>query len=91
LGVNWFKQHNPVTFDFVDRSLTLGIEGTLHTFHDHMFPKKKFHITSEKCNKLIEQGATGYILLYATEETGTKDSEPCPSLPDAINNILHQF
>jgi hypothetical protein len=38
LGVNWFKNYNPVTFDFIGRSLTFSIEGTPHTFHDHMVP-----------------------------------------------------
>jgi hypothetical protein len=41
LGVNWFKKYNPVTFDFIERSLTVGIEGVLHTFKDHLFPKKQ--------------------------------------------------
>jgi hypothetical protein len=32
LGVNWFKLHNPVTFDFLARTITLGSKGTQHTF-----------------------------------------------------------
>jgi hypothetical protein len=32
LGVNWFKLHNPVTFDFIERTLTIGHEGQTYTF-----------------------------------------------------------
>jgi hypothetical protein len=59
LGVNWFRKHNPVTFDFVERTLTMGVAGTPHTFHDHLVPPKKNLISSDDCSKLLEQGATG--------------------------------
>ena len=42
LGVNWFKQYNPVTFDFIGRSLTLGIDGKDHKFTDHIVPISTF-------------------------------------------------
>jgi hypothetical protein len=62
LGVNWFTTYNPVTFDFIGRSLTIGINGYLHTFHDHIFPRDKFLISSDQCSKLIEQGSLGYMI-----------------------------
>jgi hypothetical protein len=62
LGVNWFKLHNPVTFDFVDRSLTIGHEGTTYTFQDHVLPKNNFVITPMECSKLFVEQAQGYIL-----------------------------
>ena len=46
LGVNWFKLHNPVTFDFINRTMTLPVNGTQQKFADHLFPKKKFLISS---------------------------------------------
>jgi hypothetical protein len=46
-GVHWFKQHSPVTFDFFARELTLGIQGKLHTFQDHLLLKDKILISSE--------------------------------------------
>jgi hypothetical protein len=46
-GVHWFKQNSPVTFDFLARELTLGIQGKLHTFQDHLLPKHKILISSE--------------------------------------------
>jgi hypothetical protein len=38
LGVNWFKLHNPVTFDFIGRTLTIEEGGQPHTFSDHLVP-----------------------------------------------------
>jgi hypothetical protein len=64
LGVNWFKQHNPVTFDFLERKLTIGVIGKLLTLYDHLFPMDNLLISSDQCSKLIAQGATGYLLLY---------------------------
>jgi hypothetical protein len=62
LGVNWFTTYNPVTFDFIGTSLTIVINGSLHTFHDHIFPRDKFLISSDQCSKLIEQGSLGYMV-----------------------------
>jgi hypothetical protein len=88
-GVDWFKQHNPVTFDFVGRKLTVERQGKVHTFHDHLLPKGKLLISSDQCSKLIEKGAMGYML-YSPPETD-KDSEEGIPVPDAITHILHQF
>jgi hypothetical protein len=38
LGVNWFKLHNPVTFDFIERTLSIEIARQTHTFSDHLVP-----------------------------------------------------
>jgi hypothetical protein len=79
LGVNWFKRHNPVTFDFIGRSLTLGFDGKLHTFSDHLFPRDKFLISSDQCSKLIAEGATGFILFNSTEiEVANEDEQHPP-------------
>jgi hypothetical protein len=45
LGVNWFKQHNPVTFEFVERKLTIGVQEKILTFHDHLLPTDKLLIS----------------------------------------------
>jgi hypothetical protein len=86
--VNWFKQHNPVTFDFLGRSLTLGINGSLHTFQDHLLPKHKLLISSDKCSKLIEQGALGYML-FSTSDNSNLDEHP--PIPEEMSDLLHQF
>jgi hypothetical protein len=88
LGVNWFRQHNPVTFDFLGRSLTLGVNGSLHTFQDHLLPKDKLIISSDKCSKLIEQGALGYML-FSTSDTSNLDEHP--PIPEEMSDLLHQF
>jgi hypothetical protein len=44
LGGNWFKQHNPATFDFVGRELTIGVHGKLLTFKDLLLPADKLLI-----------------------------------------------
>jgi hypothetical protein len=95
LGVNWFKLYNPVTFDFINRTMSLEINGSLKTFTDHLFPKEKFLISSEDCSALIAQGAQGYML-YTTDDYETTDnSVPSPEgnteIPDEINELLHQF
>jgi hypothetical protein len=87
LGVNWFKQYNPVTFDFVARTLTMGVAGTPHTFHDHLVPTDKLLITSDDCSKLLEQGATGYLLLSTTET----EANPAPEIPATLSSLLEQF
>jgi hypothetical protein len=91
-GVDWFKQHNPVTFDFVGRKLTVERQEKIHTFHDHLLPKDKLLISSDQCSKLIEKGAMGYML-YSTPETDKASEEGHLQIPvpDAITHILHQF
>jgi hypothetical protein len=51
LGVNWFKQHNPVTFDFLETKLTIGVTGKLLTLYDHLFPMDNLLISSDQCSK----------------------------------------
>jgi hypothetical protein len=91
LGVNWFKTYNPVTFDFVARSLTIGINGSMHTFHDHIIPKDHFLISSDQCSKLIEQGSLGYVLFPPAESEDNQQTTDTPPLPDELANLLHQF
>jgi hypothetical protein len=45
LGVNWFKQHNLVTFEFLERKLTIGVQEKILTFHDHLLPTDKLLIS----------------------------------------------
>nr|XP_051192241.1 uncharacterized protein LOC127305750 [Lolium perenne]XP_051192242.1 uncharacterized protein LOC127305750 [Lolium perenne]XP_051192243.1 uncharacterized protein LOC127305750 [Lolium perenne] len=90
LGVNWFKEHNPVTFDFIDRTLTIGIEGSPHTFHDHLVPKQDFLISTEQCHKLIEHGATGYIL-YSSSADEDEPGHVLDTIPESLQNLLHTF
>jgi hypothetical protein len=90
LGVNWFKQHNPITFDFLKRQLTIGVQGKILTLKDHLFPTDKLLISSEKCNKLIAKGASGYWLCSVqTEPVETEEIQPPVSEP--VSALLHQF
>jgi hypothetical protein len=91
LGVNWFKTYNPVTFDFVARSLTIGINDSLHTFHDHIIPKDHFLISSDQCSKLIEQGSLGDMLFPPVELEDNQQTTDIPPLPNELANLLHQF
>jgi hypothetical protein len=90
LGVNWFKQHNPVTFDFLERKLTIGVQGKLITLHDHLLPVDKLLISFDTCNKLIAQGGTGYLLIYTatTDETEEQVTEQHSS---GIQTLLNAF
>jgi hypothetical protein len=91
LGVNWFKQYNPVTFDFIGRTLTIGIQGTSHTFRDHLVPKDNFLISNEDCNKLLEQGAVGYVLYNPESKSATSANEAVLPIPDELVEILNRF
>jgi hypothetical protein len=91
LGVNWFKQHNPVTFGFLARQLTIGIGDKLLTMSDHLFPKQKLLISSDQCNKLLSKGASVYILLNAVIDTEPTDSLVHQNLSSGIHDILLQF
>jgi hypothetical protein len=50
LGVNWFKQYNPVTFDFIGRTLTMEVEGQQLILADHMLSDTNFLISAEECS-----------------------------------------
>jgi hypothetical protein len=91
LGVDWFKQHNPVTFDFIGRQLTIGVQGKLLTFKDHLLPTDKLLISSDTCNKLLSQGATGYFLLYTDMDQQQDNQAEVMPVSDAIGQLLHQF
>jgi hypothetical protein len=91
LGVNWFKEHNPVTVDILARQLTIGIGDKLLTLSDHLFPKQKLLISSDKCNKLLSKGSSGYILVHSVTETKTIDSLVQRNLSSGIHNLLLQF
>jgi hypothetical protein len=89
--VNWFKLHNPVTFDFVDRSLIIGHEGTTYTFQDHVLPKNNFVITPMECSKLFAEQAQGYIL-YNIQDVQATLSELENTVPPAeFQDILQAF
>jgi hypothetical protein len=91
LGVDWFKQHNQVTFDFIGRQLTIGVQGKLLTFKDHLLPTDKLLISSDTCNKLLSQGATGYFLLYTDMEQQQDNPEVVMPVSASISKLLHQF
>jgi hypothetical protein len=91
LGVNWFKEHNPVTFDFIGRQLSIGVHGKLLVLKDHLFPQDKLMISSDECNKLIAQGASGYLLVH-TEQRGDQEEQQFPAIPSsAISTPLQTF
>jgi hypothetical protein len=46
LRANWFTLHNPVTFDFLGRTLTIEVDGEVVTFSDHLVPSNNFLISS---------------------------------------------
>ena len=82
LGVNWFKLHNPVTFDFLKRTISMQINQKMHTFHDHLIPKDKFLISSDACSKIIAQGALGYYLMPTTKTLDKPTDTDQPQLRD---------
>jgi hypothetical protein len=53
LGVNWFKLHNPVTFDFIGRTLTIEAGGQTHTFQDHLVPADDLMVSAIECTQLL--------------------------------------
>jgi hypothetical protein len=53
LGVNWFKLHNPVTFDFIGRTLIIEAGGQTHTFQDHLVPADDLMVSAIECTQLL--------------------------------------
>ena len=92
LGVNWFKYHNPVTFDFVGRTLTIGPVGQSHTIPDHFVSTEELFVSAMECTKLLkEEEATGYML-YNIEEVRTALTElEQTTSPAEFQDILHAF
>ena len=94
LGVNWFKKYNPVTFDFVERTLTMALNGTPHTFQDHLMPKAALFISSAQCNQLIQQGAECYLICNTTNEMAQAqqtEETNSDSVPHYLTELLQQF
>jgi predicted aspartyl protease len=91
LGVNWFKQYNPVTFDFIERSLTISIEDKQHTFQDHILSADNLIISAEYCNKLLEQGATGYLLVPTLDADDKTCTTTVPVTPADLQELLEKF
>ena len=91
LGVNWFKRYNPVTFDFLARSLTLKHDGQTHTFLDHLVPSKHLLISAEDCAKMLDQGATGYLLYTAPNQDPDTGDLSSVDAPAPILDLLYQF
>jgi hypothetical protein len=50
-------------------------------------PTDKLLISSEYCSKLLEQGATGYLLLSTTET----EANPALECPATLSSLLEQF
>jgi hypothetical protein len=86
LGVNRFKLHNPVTFDFVGRTVTLGNQDTCYAFPDHLVPEKHLLISADECSKLLDNGAEGYML-YSTDTPSTITGQT----PLELQQLLQQF
>jgi hypothetical protein len=80
-----------VTFDFIGRQLTIGVQGKLLTFKDHLFPEDKLLISSDQCNKLIANGATGYMLWYAADEKDQDVTNKNTPVSNPVNKLLQQF
>lgn len=74
LGVNWFKLHNPVTFDFIERTLTIETAGQTHTFSDHLVHVDDLMVSAMECKQLLADQATGYVL-YNIEDVRKTLSE----------------
>jgi hypothetical protein len=74
LGVNWFKIHNPVTFDFIERPLTVGFGANAYTFSDHLVFVRDLMVSAAECEKLVKEDATSYIL-YNMEDVRTTLTE----------------
>jgi hypothetical protein len=53
LGVNWFKLHNPRTFDFIGRTLIIEEGGKPHTFSDHLVPMADVMVSAMECKQLL--------------------------------------
>lgn len=90
LGVNWFKKYNPVTFDFVARTLTMEVDGKQISFEDHMLSANNFIISSEECNKMLDQGAMGYVLVNGNDREDYCTSNSADVPPD-FSTFLEQF
>jgi hypothetical protein len=74
LGVNWFKIQNPVTFDFIERPLTVGFGANAYTFSDHLVFVRDLMVSAAECEKLLKEDATSYIL-YNMEDVKTTLTE----------------
>ena len=90
LGVNWSKYHNPVTFDFIGRTLTMEISGQPHTFVDHLMPPDKLFISAEECASLMDKGATGYVL-FPPEDNSKVTPLEAMATDTYLTDLLHQF
>jgi hypothetical protein len=90
LGVNWFSKHNPVTFDFLGRQLTISVQGTPVTFQDHLMPKDKLFISSDQCSKLVAQGE-GYMLIPDSNISQHLSTDTHSSTSSGVRQLLQQF
>jgi hypothetical protein len=91
LGVNWFKLHNPVTFDFLGRSITIGLNGQTHTFSDHLVPAQDLLVSSMECSKLLAQNATGYLLYYISDQEESLPPSGIAPIPPDLQDLIHHF
>jgi hypothetical protein len=89
VGVNWFKLYNPVTFDFLARTVTISNGTSVHTFRDHLLPAEQLLISSDECAKLLQQGASGYILLPSEEENS--EIAETDTFPVELQSVLTEF
>jgi hypothetical protein len=92
LGVSWLKEHNPTTFDWIQRTLSLTKEGVEHTLPDYVTAHKQNTITAKKCAKLLNKGLSGYMIqLCAVASLVTGLEEVSTQLPDQIVKILQDY
>ena len=68
----------------------IRVNGQVLTLKDHLFPTDKLLTSSDKCNKLIAQGASGYWHCSVQPDTVENEEMQSP-VSDPVNTLLHQF
>jgi hypothetical protein len=92
LGVSWLKQFSPTIFDWVSRTLTITKDCVEHTFTDHCYSQKKHLISAEQCSKILQKGASGYLIqLFLIQNNIQLDIPQGKEVPPKIAAILQEF
>ncbi|XP_071683154.1 uncharacterized protein [Lolium perenne] len=91
LGVNWFKLHNPVTFDFIGRTLSLESAGKVHTFNDHLVPMDDPMISAMECKKLLKDEATAFVLYSIDDVRKTLTQLENTTSQEEFQHVLEAF
>jgi len=92
LGVSWLKKYNPATFDWVNRKLTITVEGQEHSFTNFLSLKKHKLISAKKYNEILKRGAQGFaIQLFLVQENQPQMQPNFSQYPKVVQHILHQY